>query len=104
MASEILLCADGDIFRVVRVGLDLAEDAQDVATEDFANVLGAVAARHEGCGNLGEVGGGVDASGRDRYAVKVRADADVVDARDLDDVVEVVDERVERRAADHGGV
>ena len=64
------------------------------------HVVGGVAASHEGCGDFGKVGGRVDACGWDGDAIEVSADADVVDAGDFDDVVEVVDEGVEGGAAD----
>ena len=80
------------LFGVLRCGLYVAEDAKEVAAEEFFHVLGGVASGHECGGDFGEVGGGVDAFGRDGDAVEVGADADVVDAGDFDDVVEVIDE------------
>lgn len=84
-------------------GLNGGEDAEEVASEEFLHVFGGVASGHERGGDLGEVGGGVDAFGWDGDSVEVGADAYVVDSGDFDDVVEVVDERVEGGAADLGG-
>ena len=56
------------------------------------HVVGAVAASHECRCDFGEIGCGVDACWWDGDAVEVCTDADVVDAGDLDDVVEVIDE------------
>ena len=58
------------------------------------------AARHERCGNFGEIGGGVDLGGGSGDAVEVSTHADVFDACNFDYVIEVVDKRVERGAAD----
>ena len=41
--------------------LDFAEYSEEIAAEDFSAVFGGVAAGHEGCGDLGEVGGRVEA-------------------------------------------
>ena len=56
------------------------------------HVFGGVAARHECDRDFGKVCGRVDACGWDGDAVEVGADADVIDACDFDDVVEVIDE------------
>ena len=56
------------------------------------HVVGGVAASHEGCGDFGKVGCGVDAGGWNRDAVEVGADTYMVDASDLDDAIEVIDE------------
>ena len=70
----------------------VAEDAEEIAAEEFLHVFGGVASGHERGGDFGEIGGGVDAFGWDGDAVEVGADADVVDAGDLDDVIEMIDE------------
>ncbi len=67
------------------------------------HVVGAVPACHESRGDLRQVGGGVNTGGRLRDAVEVGTDADVFDACDLNDVIEVVDQRVEGCAADLRG-
>ena len=71
--------------------LGLAPDAQQIAAPDLGDVLAAVAARCElgrDVGRLGRVGPARDAAA----AVEVGADADVVDADQLDGVVDVIDE------------
>ena len=68
------------------------EVAEEVAAEEFFHVLGGVASGHEGGGDFGEIGGGVDAFGWDRDAVEVGAYADVVDAGDFNDVIEMINE------------
>ena len=70
-------------------GLGVAEDAEKIAAEEFFHVLGGVASGHECGGDFGQVGGGVDAFGWDGDAVEVSTDADVVDAGDSDDVIEM---------------
>ena len=72
------------------------EEAEEIGAEEFVEVGGGVAAGEQGGGDFGQVGGGVDALGEGAYAVEVGADADVVDACDADDVVEVGDERCKR--------
>jgi hypothetical protein len=93
---EGLLFSDsGAVFGLEFFGdlLDFAEDSEKIAAEDFAAVFGGVATGHEGCGDFGQVGGGVEALGQlAAYAVKVRAEAYVVDTGYLGDVVDVVDE------------
>ena len=79
------------------------EDAEEIAAEELAHVFGGVASRHEGGGDFGQVGGGVDAFGWDGDAVEVGADADVVDAGDSDDVIEVGYEGIERCPSDSCG-
>ena len=86
--EEELFCA--------RLGLNFGEDAEEVGAEDFFHLLGGVAAGHEGGGDFWEVGGVADFGGEDAEAVEVGADADVVDACDLRDVVEMIDEGFER--------
>ena len=63
--------------------MHVAEDAEEIAAEEFFHVLGGVASGHECRGDLGEVGGRVDALGCDGNAVEVGADADMVDAEYL---------------------
>src|SRR5258707_8026259 len=84
--------------------LGLAEDAEQVAAQNLPNIVGAVAAIEQGLCDLWQVGGGVNAlGGRAAYAVKIRAQADVVDACDFRDMVDVIDEGAQRRARDFGG-
>ena len=80
--------------RVVRGALrDLAgltEGAEDVPAEDLVDVGLGVAAAEQFVGQPGEVGDVFQADRPSIDAVEVRADADVVDPRDLDEVVDVV--------------
>ena len=79
-------------------GLGGDEEAEEVGAEDFVEVGWGMAAGEERGGDFGQVGGGVDALGERADSVEVGTDADVIDARDRDDVVEVGDEGRERRA------
>jgi len=81
-------------------GLNSTKDSQQVAAEELAHVFGGIAACHEGGGDFREVGCGVDLRGCCGDAIEVGAYADVLDAGDLDGVVEVIYERVEAGAAD----
>ena len=84
--------------------LDFAEDTEQVAAENLAAVFGGVAALHQGCRNLGQVGRRIEALGQlPADAIEVRTEADVIDACDFRDVVDVVDEHGERRARDAVG-
>jgi hypothetical protein len=81
-----------------------AEDAEQVAAENLADIVGAVAAIEQGLCDFGQVGGGVDAGGSGSAdAVEIRAEADVIDAGNFGDVVDVIDQRTERRAGNFGG-
>ncbi len=81
--------------------LDFAEDAEKIAAEDFAAVFGGVTTGHESRGDFGKVGGGIEPLRQlTAYAVEVRAQAYVVNAGYLGDVVDVVDEDRERWAGD----
>src|ERR1039458_6771391 len=81
-----------------RSALDGSEDAHQVAAQNLAHVVRRVATSQQRGGDLGQVGGGVDALGQCGDAVEVGANADGIDTRDPEDVVEVVDQRLERRA------
>jgi hypothetical protein len=64
----------------------------------FLNIVRAVAAIEQSLCDLGQIGGGVHAlRRRAAYAVEVRAQAHVIDSGDFGDVVDVVDQRLERR-------
>ena len=93
---EGLLVGDaGAVFGLQLLGdlFDLAEDAEEVAAEDFAAILSGVAASHEGGGDFGQVGGGVESLGElAADAVEVGAQTDVINAGDFGDVVNVVNE------------
>ncbi len=102
-AGRLLIGDSGAFFGLELFGylLDFTEDSEEIAAEDFAAVFGGVAAGHEGCGDFGEVGGGVEALRQlAAYAVEVRAEAYVVDTGYLGDVIDVVDEDRERWAGD----
>lgn len=86
-----------------RARLYVAEVAQEVDAEDFAAVFVRVAAAHELRGDFRQVGSGVDPFGQRGNAVKVRAEADVLDAGNSDDVLDVIDEIAEWWTRDSGG-
>ena len=68
------------------------------------DVVGAVTAVDEGLRDLREIGGGVDALRRSAAdTVEVRTQANVIDAGYFRNVVDVIDERAQRRAGDLGG-
>ena len=66
-----------------------APDAEQIAAPDLLDVGFAVAALDEFAGDVAAFGGVVPASNA-AAAVEVGADADVVDAGDLDDVLDVI--------------
>src|SRR6188472_1596607 len=77
--------------------LDLAPDAKQIAAPDLRDLLFGVAPSHQFERHVeGFVGAvpAVDAAA----AVEVRGDADVIDADQLDDIVDVVDEVLDGRA------
>ena len=79
-------------------GLDLAEDAQQIAAENFLDVVGAVSAIEQGLRDLRQIGGGVHALRRGAAdAIEVRAQAHVIHSGDFGDVIDVIDQRLERR-------
>src|ERR1035437_1276118 len=83
--------------------LDGSEDAHQVSAQNLPHVVRRVATNQQRGGDLGQVRGRVDALGQRGDAVEVGADADVIDTRDPEDVVEVVDQRLERRAGEPRG-
>ena len=83
--------------------LDGSEDTHQVAPQNLPHVVRRVATGQQRGGDLGQVRRGVDALRQRRDAVEVRANADVVDSRDPENVVEVVDEGLERRAGQPRG-
>src|SRR5271163_1162717 len=72
-------------------GLDLLENAQNVATENLLDVLSAVAPVEQRLRDFRQIGGGIDAGGScSGDAIEVRADAYMVYPRNLGDVIDVV--------------
>src|SRR5258708_3338442 len=65
---------------------DGAHDAEEVAAVDLLDVVGGVAFFEQGAGEGGELVVGAEVGGNAVYAVEVGADADMVDASDLDGV------------------
>src|ERR1700733_8177403 len=83
--------------------LGLAEDAQQVAAENFPYIASAVAAVEQRLRDLREIGGGVNALGsRAADAVEIRSQANMIHARDFGDVIDVVDQRAQRRPRNLG--
>ena len=74
------------------------EDAQQVPAENFLDIVRAVSAIEQGLRDLRQVGGGVHALRRGAAdAVEVRAQANMIHSGDFGDVIDVVDQRLERR-------
>jgi len=71
--------------------LDLAEEAEGVFAEDFADVGVGVTLLQEGFGDLGEMRGVFHAEGH-HGAVEVGAQADMIDAGDFYGVIDVLDD------------
>src|ERR1039458_6505190 len=68
-----------------------AEDAEQVAAQNLADIVGAVAAVEQDLRDSWQVGGGGGAFGRCAAdAVKIRAQADVINASDFRDMVDVI--------------
>src|SRR5450432_3366619 len=61
---------------------NVAEDSEEVATEDLVHVRGRVTAGHEGLCDLRQVGGAVQTFGGRGNSIKVGTDPDVIDAGD----------------------
>ena len=68
-----------------------SHDAEEIAAVDFFDVVGGVAFFEQCAGEGGEFVVGVEAFGDAAYSVEVGADAYVVDAADLDGVVDLGD-------------
>src|SRR5713101_2781705 len=84
--------------------LGVAEDAENIAAQDLADVVGAVAAVEQGLRDFRQVGGGIDAIGSCAAdAVKIRAQPDMLNTRHFRDMVDVIDQRAQRRARNFGG-
>ena len=75
-----------------RLFLDGAHDAEEVAAVDLLDVRGGVALFEQGAGEGGELVVGVELRRDAADAIEVGADADVVDAADLDGVVDLGDD------------
>ncbi len=77
---------------------DLCEHAQQIATKNLVNVLGAVAAIEQGLSNLRKISGRIDAlRSRAAHAVKIGAKADMIYSRHFGNVVDVINEQFHRR-------
>src|SRR4029079_12731809 len=72
------------------------EHAQDVAAQDLLDVGGREAAGAEAGGDRGQLADVFHADGRDRNAVEVAAQAGVLDAGDLRDVLDVIEQARQR--------
>jgi hypothetical protein len=81
-----------------------AEDPQQISAENLADVVCAVAAVEHRLRDLAQVGGGIYSLRQGAaYAVEVRTQAGVIDPCNLGDVVDVIDQGLERRARKLGG-
>src|SRR3954467_1192968 len=81
-----------------------AKNAQQVAPEDLLDVFSLVTAVEQRLRDLRQVGSGIDLLRQHRDAIEVGAEAHVLDAGDLGDVVDMVDQRLERRPGNLRGV
>ena len=71
-------------------GFDLAKDAQQISAENFLDLIGAVPAIQQSLCNLRQVGGRIHALRRCAAdAIEIGADTDMIDARDLGDVIDL---------------
>ena len=108
LCRELLWWRVGDGWFDARGGLafgfllDGSHDAEEVAAVDLFDVVGGVAFFEQGAGEGGELVVGFESLGDAAYAVEVGADADVVDAADLDGVVDLGDYVVEGGGWDCG--
>src|SRR5271165_1308758 len=89
-----------DLFRKL---LDFAEDPHQVAAENLVEVGGRVAALVQRLRNLWQICRRIQPLRRAVNAVEVRAEPDVVNACDLDHVINVVNQISERRTRQLGG-
>jgi hypothetical protein len=82
--------------------LDGAHYAEEIAAVDFFDVVGGVAFFEQGAGEGGKLVVGFESLGDAAYSVEIGADAHVVDAADLDCVVDLCDNVVERCGREGG--
>src|SRR3954470_17241949 len=82
--------------------LYLSEDAQNISAENLLDVLRLVSTIQQSLRDLRQVGGRVDFLRKHRHTVEVRTKSDVIDASDLRDVVDMIDQRFQRRPRDLG--
>ncbi len=75
---------------------DGAHYAEQVAAVDLLDVVGGVALFEQSAGEGGELVVGLSSAGNTADSVEVGADADVVDATDLDSMIDLVDDVGER--------
>src|ERR1700753_1589236 len=90
-------------YLIIRCGLNIAKDAQEVAAEELFHVLGGIASRHQCSSDFRQIGSGVNAFGGNGNTIEVGTDANVVDAGDFDDVIEVGNKRIEWCPSDSRG-
>src|SRR5512138_584575 len=72
--------------------LDFTKDAEQVAAQDLLDLLRRETAVEQRLRDLGQIGGGVDAQRGRTDAVEVGAEPHMVNARDLGDVVDLINE------------
>src|SRR5881396_1885402 len=102
--QSIILPNAGDSGHLLARALNLTENSQQVAAENFVNSLGIVTAIEQCLRDLGQVGGRVDSFGCcSADAIKIRTKADVIDTCDLGDVIDIIDQRLERWTGNLGG-
>src|SRR5579864_3516953 len=83
--------------------LCLFEYPQHIAAKNLLDIASAVAAIEQGLRDLGQVSRGVDALwGCPGDAIEVRAQAKVVNPRDLGDVIDLINQGLQRRAGNLG--
>src|SRR5229473_3548328 len=83
--------------QLARDEFSLGKDPQKIPAENLIDVLLAVAAFQKFISDIRKHRNVPRAFGKIVSAVKVRPQADVVDARDLDDVIDVIDEPGKRQ-------
>src|SRR5579864_4204171 len=101
----ILFCHGGAIVssgaHFAAYPFNITEDAHQILTENLMNVGGTVPAIEQCLRDLRQVGGRIySLRGGAAHAIEVRAQSHMVDASNFRDVIDVIDERTERRPRD----
>src|SRR5271155_1529298 len=99
-----LMCGSGLCrLHLAAYAFHVTKHAQNIATENLLDVTGAVAAIEQSLCNFRQIGGRVDPLRRgSAHSVEIRAQAHVVHSRNLRDVVDVIDKRLQRRPRNLG--
>ena len=83
--------------------LHFLEYPQNIAAQNLVNVAGAIAAIEQSLRNFWQVGGRIDALRRCAgNPIEIRAQSNVVNPRNFSDVIDMIDQRLQRRARNLG--